>query len=481
MHRFSTLIFLFLLCQPLAAQDFPELIVRVQNAPEQRRQFMVDSFLTVVPAFPLIVNDTTVYRVYLDADAQEVALAGDGNNWNPEASPLTRLSTTSLWYRSDTFEADARLDYSFVINKEVWDTDPLNPYTAPGEIGPISELRMPAYIPPAEIYPQAGVPEGILIRRTFASTLLQNTREGRVYLPAGYDSLGGEYPVILFHDGIHYIDLAHATTVLDNLIYERRIPPCIAVFLPPVNRNAEYAGNQIDDFSRFVIEEVMATVDRDYSTRKDAEARAVVGCSSNGGNVALYIAMKYPDVFGKVAAQSSYVLPEIFTRFSDGPQLALRLYLDLGTYDIPVLRSKVLNFLQVLENGQYEYNFREFHEGHSWGNWRAHIDLALEYLFGDVVDAQSPPATVASTLHIRSVAPHPLHATGSVTLELAEYSHVQLALWDISGKRIQTLWDGELEAGMQSIAVHTAKLPAGAYFLSATSGASTTMQRIIVR
>ena len=51
------------------------------------------------------------------------------------------------------------------------------------------------------------------------------------------------YPLILFHDGLEYITLARADRVLDYLIAHGRIHPVIAVFVPPVSRTSEYAGD----------------------------------------------------------------------------------------------------------------------------------------------------------------------------------------------------------------------------------------------
>ncbi|MBN1447828.1 MAG: hypothetical protein JXA28_07840, partial [Bacteroidetes bacterium] len=244
MRRAFLLLLLFLSAGFMQAQDFAQLVDKVHAAPESRRQYLVDSFLTLVGSFPHIENDSSVYMLYL-GNATGVFLAGDANGWSAKTSPLTRLSTTNLWYREERYEADARLDYKIVVDDR-WLLDPRNPYTVSGGYGPNSELRMPSYIPPSEIIPNNVASRGTLVDTSVSSTALGNLRPIRIYLPPGYDQGSDRYPVALFHDGMNYLTLAHAATVLDNLIHEGRIPPVIAVFIPPVDPTSEYAGNKLE-------------------------------------------------------------------------------------------------------------------------------------------------------------------------------------------------------------------------------------------
>ncbi len=477
MLRLTYVIFLFLLPAAAVAQDFSEFLIRVNTAPEQRRQFLVDSFLTVVPGYPFIQGDSLVHFLYT-GNAEEVTLVGDANNWSATGASFSRLSTTTLWYRSERYEADARLDYKFIVD-ENWILDPRNPLTITGGYGPNSELRMPAYEPPSEIQPRQNIPTGSMVDTQFTSAALQNTREARIYLPAGYDQSEERYPVVLFHDGLDYWSLARTATILDNLIYERRIPPCIAVFLPAVDRSEEYAGSRRDAFAAFVVEEVMAAVDRSYRTSSNPAARAVMG-SSNGGNIALYTAMRYPECFGNAAAQSSNIIPDIYETFRDGPALPLRLYLDLGTYDIPVLLSLVRNFIPVLRNRGYDHLYQEHHEGHSWGNWRAHIDDALEYFFADLVSADPLPQRSRGAL-IRSVAPHPLRDTGSVRIQMERAGPVQLRIRDLAGRILLNSSSDAAQDGMRDIPVDMTGFSPGSYILEISTALRRESRVVLLR
>ena len=50
------------------------------------------------------------------------------------ATNLTRIYPISFFYRYETFERDARLDYKFIINESNWILDPRNPNTVSPEV-----------------------------------------------------------------------------------------------------------------------------------------------------------------------------------------------------------------------------------------------------------------------------------------------------------------------------------------------------------
>lgn len=158
----------------------------------------------------------------------------------------------------------------------------------------------------------------------------------------------------------------------------------IAVFVPPVNRTAEYRTSQLTQFCAFITQEIIPAIDAKYRTKKTPASRAVIG-ASDGGNVSLYLALNYASVFGNVAAQSSNIVSSISQGFQNGAKQNLKCYLDLGTYDIAQLIPLVRNFIPILQSRGYEYFYREYHEGHSWGNWRAHVDDALIFFFGNEI------------------------------------------------------------------------------------------------
>ncbi len=481
MKALTTAVILFLMTSTAVTQTFQNFLNRVTAAPEPQRSAIVDSFMNATPSFPFIEGGTTAHFIYRGS-ASSVSVPGDANNWSASAFPMTRLSTTDFWYRSQTFESDARLDYKFVLNGSNWILDPRNPLLVSGGFGPNSELRMPAYVPAPEILYYPSIPHGTLRDTTFFSTNLNNSRTIRVYTPPGYASSPDSFGVILFHDGLEYVTLAQAHNVLDYLIAENRIKPVIAVFVPPVNRTPEYAGNQITQFSSFIVNELLPYIDARYRTRKDPAFRATLG-ASNGGNIALWLGLNHSNVFGNVAAQSSNIISSISSGFQSSHRLNLKLYLDLGTYDIPVLLPLVRNFIPILQSKGYTYRYEEYNEGHSWGNWRAHIDNALELFFPASPAAVRIGDAVPERFLLEQNYPNPFNPTTTIRFQIPDVdgeTNVRLAVFDLSGREVATLINGALQGGRYERIFTASGLPSGIYFYRLQAGPYTAVRKLVL-
>ena len=299
----------------------------------------------------------------------------------------------------------------------------------------------------------------------------------RIYLPAEYGTNNTDYPMVLFHDGLDYIRLAAAGAILDNLIANHVIPPVIAVFVPSVERSEEYAGTRMDAFTRFIVQELLPAIDRAYRTRKDPRYRAVLG-SSNGGNISLYLGMKHPEVFGNIGAQSSNVQPSISQRFDQLPALPLRIYLDLGTYDIPILIPMVRNFVSILERRNYNHLFREYNEGHSWGSWRAHIDNALSYFFGSLLAIEDKHLVPAEGIELGAVWPNPATSSLQIRIRSQQRTDVHVGLYDALGRLALVVADGTFVEGSTTVNANTAGLPRGIYHLRVNVGGASRVRTI---
>ena len=451
------------------SQGFQAFLARVYSAPESLRTAIADSFMTVVPSFPYVENDTTVHFIYRGS-AGSVTVPGDANGWNPVRFPMTRIGGTDFWFYSRVSESDARLDYKFVLSSGAWILDPRNPNSVLGGFGPNSELRMPKYPDAPEIKYYPDIPHGSIRDTTFSSSVLGNSRDIRIYTPPNYESSSDSFGVILFHDGLEYITLAQANNVIDYLIWQNRIRPIIAVFVPPVNRTPEYAGNLISQFSSFIVNELMPYVDSRYRTKRDPTNRAVLG-ASNGGNISLWLGYNYPNVFGNVAAQSSYIMSQISSAFQSSPRLKLKLYLDLGTYDIALLIPLVRDFIPILQSKGYSFRYHEYHEGHSWGNWRAHIDNAHEFFFSTQPTGVREGRVKPEGYRLNQNYPYPFNPSTTIKYELALRSLVRLEVFDLLGRKIATLVSEERPAGSYETEWQPT-VPSGTYFFKLDAVAS---------
>lgn len=439
-----------LIVSSLISQTFSDFLTRTYATSENQRAALIDSFMKAVPVFPFIEQDTLAHFIY-QGNASSVTVPGDANGWNPNANYMSKISGTNFWFRTEVYENDARLDYKFVLNGSTWILDPRNPNICTGGYGPNSELRMPAYLMPSEIAYFPGIAHGILKDTTLYSVNLGNSRTIRVYLPLGYSDSARRYPMILFHDGLEYISLASATNVLDYLIHHQRIEPVIAVYVPPVNRTNEYAGSQQNKFTRFIIEELIPWVDARFRTLQSPEKRAVLG-ASYGGNISLWLGMNHPEIFGNVAAQSSYIQGSIVGGFQNNPKLDLKIHLILGTYDIAQLIPMVRNFIPILDAKGYTFRYNEYHEGHCWGFWRAHIDDALEMFF-PFQTTEIRPENHQNSGKFRLIQnyPNPFNSETKILFHIEKEAFVSIKIFNLSGQEIRALLAQKTHAGNHAV------------------------------
>ena len=139
-------------------------------------------------------------------------------------------------------------------------------------------------------------------------------RQVAVYLPAGYVA-NTPSPFIVVQDGQTYVsdagtpstDKAFIPPMLDNLIYEKRIPPIVAVLIAPGpggQRTIEY-DTVSDRYTNFIETEVLPRIARDYQVAftTDPEGRATFGMSS-GAAAALTMAWLHPNLYHRVVSYS---------------------------------------------------------------------------------------------------------------------------------------------------------------------------------
>jgi sugar lactone lactonase YvrE/enterochelin esterase-like enzyme len=192
----------------------------------------------------------------------------------------------------------------------------------PKWILPALLLLAPAMLKPAEEYPlgpdsqpQAGVPKGTVTRHQWSVSKIfpGSHHDYWVYVPAQYKA-DKPTPVIVVFDGGGFVTDEgrwRAHIVFDNLIHKGQMPPTIGIFINPgvmpalsadqqprFNRSFEYDALG-DRNARFLIEEILPEVGKQYNLSKDPNDRAVAG-SSSGGIAAFTVAWTRPDAFRRV-------------------------------------------------------------------------------------------------------------------------------------------------------------------------------------
>jgi predicted alpha/beta superfamily hydrolase len=149
---------------------------------------------------------------------------------------------------------------------------------------------------------------------------LNRNRRIWVYLPPDYGKSNKRYPVIYMQDGQNVFDKATSFAgewgvdeTLNRLAAQGDAGAIvIAIDNGGRNREDEYhpinpdtgRPGQADAYLQFIIATLKPLVDSVFSTKPDRLNTAIIGASS-GGTIALYAALKYPDVFGKAALFST--------------------------------------------------------------------------------------------------------------------------------------------------------------------------------
>src|SRR5215467_4740568 len=163
--------------------------------------------------------------------------------------------------------------------------------------------------------PHEGIPKGKVTQYSWAKSKVfpGTTRNYWVYVPAQYD---GSKPaaVMVFQDGAGFATETGAwrlPVVLDNLIQQGAMPVTIAVLIDPgirpatgadqmarFNRSYEYDGLG-DRYARFLIEEILPEVGKQYKLSSDPNDHGIAGSSSDG-IAAFTAAWERPEAFGRV-------------------------------------------------------------------------------------------------------------------------------------------------------------------------------------
>lgn len=336
---------------------------------------------------PFAMGDSVCFLYKGEATA--VSWGGDFNGWYASDPSFSgeRIGTSDVFLVDKIFPSDARLDYKVIVDGS-WKLDPGNSYRQFSGFGPNSELRMPDYEYPTETILGENVIRGLLGWNFIIHSKPENLNydvQYRVYTPANYDELS-DLPVIYVTDGHEYSNefMGSMLTVLDNLIFEEKIKPIIAVFIDPRNpfnvnenrRATEYTGNI--NFANFVADELVPAIDEQYRTLPDPSARAILGASYGGWNAA-YFGLKRSDTFHLIAAHSPAFYGDILPSYEASDPLPLKFFISTGVFYDTQYEARTMK--EILEEKGNELLYVEVNEGHSWGNWRALIEEPLVYFF----------------------------------------------------------------------------------------------------
>jgi predicted alpha/beta superfamily hydrolase len=229
----------------------------------------------------------------------------------------------------------------------------------------------------------------------FHSRFLADDRDVTIYLPPGYEEQPERrFPVLYMHDGQNLFDPRtsfvpgrtwQVAETADATIEAGEVEPLIVVGIANTGdrRLAEYTpthdwkmgGGEAKKYGELLVEELLPFIAARYRVRAGAENTGLGG-SSLGGLVTVYLGLKYPQIFGRLAVLSPSVwwnhkaivgyVNETAPRLRQHP----RMWLDVGEAE----GKRTMNDADLLARRLYA------------NGWRPNMDLHYEHIPGGTHD-----------------------------------------------------------------------------------------------
>jgi enterochelin esterase family protein len=250
-----------------------------------------------------------------------------------------------------------------------------------------------------------GVPKGTVTEHHWKSNVFAGTeRDYWVYVPAQYKA-DTPASVMVFQDGKWYVDETRdfrVPIVFDNLIHQGAMPVTIGIFInpgvfpdkksadgkPESNRSFEY-DSLSDQYARFLLEEILPEVAKEYRLTDQAANRAICGISS-GGICSWTVAWQRPDAFSKVLShvgsftniRGGHVYPALIRKTDPKP---IRIFMQDGSGDLdnahgnwPLANQEMA---AALKFAKYDYRFEYGDGGHNGKHGGAILPESMRWLW----------------------------------------------------------------------------------------------------
>jgi enterochelin esterase-like enzyme len=315
-------------------------------------------------------------------------LVGDFTGWDAGDSVVLELTKPGIWTYRLSLPSDAYIEYGYMQGEERL-PDPLNQRRSSNGMGGYNHyFSMPDYKPTNLAQKIKEIPHGIVTSHRLQTDylIIGENRSVHLYQPP----VKNPVPLMVVWDGQDYLNRMHLTYIIDNLIAQRRIQPIALAFVNnggQKSRTVEYGCS--DATLAFLMTEVIPLAVKNlnlidiYTT---PGAYGVVGASM-GGLMALYTGARLPQVFGHVLSQSGAFSwagfdMVVFDLLGHGEMHSLKIWMDVGIYDIPGLLVSNQRMNSLLSQRGYPVKYREYNAGHNYPAWKDEIWRGLEFLYG---------------------------------------------------------------------------------------------------
>lgn len=252
----------------------------------------------------------------------------------------------------------------------------------------------------------------------FESNLVDYPVKYSVYLPPDYDASKRSYPVLyLLHgysdDETGWVQYGEMNRIADDSFNSGDAAPCIIVM--PDGKVSWYINSYDgeDPWEDMFVQEFIPYLESQFRTRNKRAFRSIAGLSM-GGNGALLLSMRHPDLFSSCVALSAATFTDqeilkndVYDRyFGDiyGPKptievsdywkkysplylleivdpeklKSVRFYIDCGDDDFLYKGNSALHVKMRDLGIPHEYRVRQ--GGHEWSYWRSGLADGLKFI-----------------------------------------------------------------------------------------------------
>ena len=240
-----------------------------------------------------------------------------------------------------------------------------------------------------------------LVRVTIPGSRLPE-RQVTIYRASGAPSTAA--PLLLLHDGQNLFTDGRAhvpdspwriAEIVDELVEQSRIPPLVVAgidhardgrideFTPTMADRVGAGGAPL--YGRFVMDEVVPWLAREYGVRTDPEG-VTMGGSSLGGLVTLAIARQFPGRIGRLLLMSPSVWWDSRVMLRRLDRVALsprpRVWLDAGRREGArvITDARALRDVLIWQTSALRY-YEDPDGRHSEADWARRLPLALSWLY----------------------------------------------------------------------------------------------------
>lgn len=252
-----------------------------------------------------------------------------------------------------------------------------------------------------------GVPQGVVTKYEWESKLYKNFREYYIYVPTQYDP-NNPAALMVFQDGHAYVSDSgdfRVPIVYDNLIYQKKLPVTICLFVNPGHSSKDYPQNRFrasnradeydvldDRYATMLMDEIIPELKKKYNISNDPKMHGIGGLSS-GAICAFTAAWEHPEYFHKVLSQiGSYTnirggnnYPSIIRKYR---KKDIKIFMQDGSNDLNNEHGDWwlanLEMESAFRYKGYEYKFEKGVGTHSGKHGGSILPESLIWLWSDI-------------------------------------------------------------------------------------------------